>query len=409
MFKFIKDKNLRNSLYTLMVVLISIIFFRATENLHILNIFPILISVLSPFIIGIIFAYIINSPVRFIENKVLLKIKYLQPQKGTSEKILKANVRKKRFARNFSIILAMVLVIGAAIWIVAYIVPEIIQSVQKMVDFLMNLDYISIRFYIARIAAKYNIRITEETYEFIFSTITDILNSFVDWLKYLPDMVQSIVGYTINFVKAFLNAIIGVFVAFYILSDKENVLKKCETFAYIILPEKGVNAVKIFIKALNSSFESFFVGKFIDSFIIGVLFFIGALILDLPYPLLLSLVIGVTNMIPYFGPFIGAIPVALLVLFVSPIKCLWVIIFIIVLQQFDGVILGPKILGDSIGIKPLAVMFAIIVGGAIAGPLGMFFGVPIFAVLIKGIMDFGEMRKAGAKGGENGGEALAGK
>ncbi len=401
MFNFFKDKYFKRSLYTLFVIIVAVFFFRATEDLYILNIFPIIFGTLSPFIIGIIFAYIINSPVRFIENKILGNIRYFRPVKGSGEKIEKLNERKKHFTRNFSIILAMLLVVGAAIWIVAYIVPEIVQSVQKIIDFLMNLDYISIRFYVARFASKYNIRITEETYEFIFSTVTDVLNSFVDWLQYLPDMVQSIVGYTINVVKAVLNTVIGIFVAFYILSDKENVLKKCETFAYIFLPAKGVKALKTFIKAINSSFESFFVGKFIDSFIIGVIFFIGALILDLPYPLLLSLVIGVTNMIPYFGPFIGAVPVAILVLFVSPIRCLWVTIFIIVLQQFDGVILGPKILGDSIGVKPLAVIFAIIVGGAVAGPLGMFFGVPIFAVIIRGIMDFGEMRKTNALGGQN--------
>ena len=393
MFKFIKDKNLKNSLYALLIVIISITFFRATENLHVLNIFPIVFKVLSPFIIGIIFAYILNAPVRFIEKKVLLRLKFFQPKAGTDEKTIKTNERRKQGARNAAILIAMVIVIGMVIWIIAYIVPEIIQSVQKILDFIMNLDYINIRFYIARFAAKYNIRITEETYEILFSTVTEVLNSLIDGLKYLPDMVQQIVGYTIDFAKAFLNAIIGIFVAFYILSDKENVLAKCETFSYVFLPEKGVRNVKDFILALNSSFEKFFIGKFMDSFIIGVIFFVGALILDLPYPLLLSLVIGVTNMIPYFGPFIGAVPVVILVLFVSPIKALWVLIFIVVLQQFDGIILGPKILGDSIGVKPLAVIFAIIVGGAIAGPLGMFFGVPVFAVVIKGILEFGESRK----------------
>lgn len=391
MFKFIKDDNLKRSLYLLMVILISIIFYRATETLHILDMFPIVFGVLSPFIIGIIFAYILNAPVRFLETKVFAKL--LKPKKGTDEKTLKINANRRSWARNAAIITAMVLVVGIVIWMVAYIVPEIIMSVQKILDFLKNLDYINMRFYIARLGAKYNIRITEHDYERLFSAFTDVLNSFMDGLKYLPDMIQSVVGYTINFAKTFLNAIIGIFVAFYILSDKENVLHKCNLFAYAVMPRKAVRTLMDFIYALNLSFEKFFVGKFMDSFIIGLIFFAGAVIFDLPYPLLLSLIIGVTNMIPYFGPFIGAIPVAILVLFVSPAKCLWVIVFIIVLQQFDGIILGPKILGDSIGVKPLAVIFAIIVGGAVAGPLGMFFGVPIFAVIIRGILEFGEMRK----------------
>lgn len=393
MFKFIKDNNLKISLYALLVIIISITFFRATENLHVLNIFPIVFKVLSPFIIGIIFAYILNAPVRFIEKKVLMRIRYFQPKQGKDEKTLKTNERRVHAVRNVAILTAMIIVIGVVIWVIAYIVPEIVQSIQKILDFIMNLDYINIRFYIARFAAKYNIRITEETYEMLFSYVTELLNSLIDGLKYLPDMVQQIVGYTIDFAKSFLNAVIGIFVAFYILSDKENVLAKCETFSYIFLSKKSVRNVKDFIIALNNSFESFFIGKFIDSLIIGIIFFIGALILDLPYPMLLSLVIGITNMIPYFGPFIGAVPVFILVLFVSPIKAVWVLIFIIVLQQFDGIILGPKILGDSIGVKPLAVIFSITVGGAIAGPLGMFFGVPVFAVLIKSILEFGEMRK----------------
>ncbi|MBQ9519437.1 MAG: AI-2E family transporter [Firmicutes bacterium] len=396
MFKFIKDNNFRRSLYLLMVVLVSIIFYRATENLHVAELFPVVFKVLSPFIIGIIFAYILNSPVRFLENKVFKKI--IPLKKGGDEKTLKINEHRQAMARNAAIITAMVLVVGIVIWMIAYIVPEIVLSVQKILDFLKNLDYINIRFYIARLGAKYNIRITEQDYEKLFSAFTDMLNSLMDGLKYLPDMVQSVLDYTINFAKTFVNAIIGIFVAFYILSDKENVLKKCETFAYVIMPRKAVRTLKDFLSALNNSFESFFVGKFMDSFIIGVIFFAGAVILKLPYPLLLSLIIGVTNMIPYFGPFIGAVPVTVLVLFVSPIKALWVVIFIIVLQQFDGVILGPKILGDSIGVKPLSVIFAIIVGGAVAGPLGMFFGVPIFAVVIRSILQFGEMRKKGIGG-----------
>ena len=398
MFK-IKDENLKRSIYLLIVVLIAITFYRATENLHILDLFPIVFKVLSPFIIGIIFAYILNAPVRFLENKVFKPL--LKPKKGKDEKALKKNESRKALARNAAIITAMVLVIGIVIWMIAYIVPEIVLSVQKILDFLKNLDYINIRFYIARLGAKYGVRFTEQDYEKLFSAFTDLLNSFMDGLKYLPDMIQSVVGYTINFAKSFLNAVIGIFVAFYILSDKENVLEKCNTFAYVILPRKGVSELKDFAFALNKSFESFFVGKFMDSFIIGLIFFAGAVILDLPYPLLLSLIIGVTNMIPYFGPFIGAVPVAILVLFVSPIKCLWVVVFIIILQQFDGIILGPKILGDSIGVKPLAVIFSIIVGGAVAGPLGMFFGVPLFAVLIRSILEFGEMRKNKTGGAAN--------
>ena len=152
--------------------------------------------------------------------------------------------------------------------------------------------------------------------------------------------------------------------------------------------KKQVESIASTIKYTNSVFNSFVVGKTIDSLIIAIIFFIGSIILNLPYPMLFAIIIGITNMIPYFGPFIGAVPVVALTILINPIKGLWVLIF--VLQQFDGVILGPRILGDSIGLKPIGVIFAIIVGGAIAGPLGMFFGVPIFSVIFTIFSNFVE-------------------
>ena len=151
-----------------------------------------------------------------------------------------------------------------------------------------------------------------------------------------------------------------------------------------MLSKKLANNLIQFCKEANYTFEKFFVGKIIDSTIIGIIFFVGAKLLKAPFAMLLSIIIGVTNMIPFFGPFIGAIPVIFITLMfdiTNPLKAVWMAIFILLLQQFDGNILGPKILGDSIGIKPVGIIFSIIVGGAIFGPAGMFFGVPIFAVI----------------------------
>lgn len=128
-------------------------------------------------------------------------------------------------------------------------------------------------------------------------------------------------------------------------------------------------------------FSGFVRGKLLDSLIIGILCFIGCSILKLPYTPLVSVVVGVTNVIPFFGPFLGAIPCALLILLVSPLKCLYFVIFIFLLQQLDGNVIGPKILGDSTGISSLWVIVAILVGGGFGGVLGMFLGVPIFACL----------------------------
>jgi hypothetical protein len=192
----------------------------------------------------------------------------------------------------------------------------------------------------------------------------------------------------VSIASSIYNVIMSLIISIYMLSDKEKLGILLGKLLYCFMSRKRALKTVSFAIHLNEVFENYFTGKLVDSFIIAVIFFVGAALLKLPYPLFFALIIGITNMIPYFGPVIGGVPVVMLTLIYSPIKGLWVLLFIIVLQQFDGVILGPKILGNSIGIKPLGVIFAIIVGGAIAGPVGMFFGVPIFSVLAEVVNDF---------------------
>jgi len=132
---------------------------------------------------------------------------------------------------------------------------------------------------------------------------------------------------------------------------------------------------------VNKIFQNFIVGKAVDSLIIGILAFIGFTLLNAPFPLILSLIVGVTNMIPYFGPFIGAIPAGVMTFLVSPTLAVWVLLFILALQQFDGNFLGPKILGNSLDISPIWIILAVVLGGALMGPVGMFIGVPILATM----------------------------
>ena len=150
---------------------------------------------------------------------------------------------------------------------------------------------------------------------------------------------------------------------------------------YAFIPQKKLTPCLTTLSECNKIFSNFVVGKFIDSSIIGVLCFILMNIFRLPYALLISAIVGVTNMIPYFGPFIGAIPGIVIILMISPLKALGFSVLILALQQFDGLILGPKILGDSTGLRPLWIIFAITVGGSFAGVLGMFLGVPTVAVI----------------------------
>lgn len=184
--------------------------------------------------------------------------------------------------------------------------------------------------------------------------------------------------------------IVGIIVSIYLMGMKEKSLARCCKAVYAALPEENADAVMRGTRRVNAIFSGFVRGKLLDSLIIGILCFICCSILKMPYTPLVSVVVGVTNVIPFFGPFLGAVPSAFLILLVSPKQCLVFVIFIVILQQFDGNILGPKILGDATGISSFWVIVAILVGGGFAGVLGMFIGVPVFACiqeLLKFLMD----------------------
>jgi len=167
----------------------------------------------------------------------------------------------------------------------------------------------------------------------------------------------------------------------YVMSIKETLVGQCKKIIYAIFPPKKGNVVVETIRKSNEIFGGFIIGKIIDSAIIGVLAYIGCLLMKMPSALLVAFIIGITNIIPFFGPFIGAIPTVLLVLIQSPIHALYLAIFILILQQVDGNIIGPKILGDTTGLSPFWVLTSILVAGGLFGFFGMLLGVPVFAVI----------------------------
>lgn len=204
-------------------------------------------------------------------------------------------------------------------------------------------------------------------------------------INYIRDFATNLVPalYTISMsiVSWIINLLIAVIVSIYMLADKKPLLRSTKAIIYGFIPMRNIHSFLEILRDGNKIFSGFIIGKSIDSLIIGILCFILMNILGLDYAVLISVIVGVTNMIPYFGPFIGAIPGILILLLISPVKALIFAILILVLQQFDGLILGPKILGDSTGLKPLWIIVAITIGGSIAGVLGMFLGVPVIAFL----------------------------
>ena len=209
-----------------------------------------------------------------------------------------------------------------------------------------------------------------------------------DWVSNLASSLNAILMYSVIFAKSVMNFLIGMIIALYILLDEVNLKRQMKKVLYALLPEKTTKGILRTTRLTINTFNSFVAGKAVDSLIIGILCYIILSFMKMPYTPLISVVVGVTNMIPVFGPFLGAVPSILILLLVDPFKALEFSIFILILQQVDGNIIGPRILGGAVGLPTLYVMFAIIIGGALFGIVGMFIGVPVFSVIFVLVSEF---------------------
>ena len=223
----------------------------------------------------------------------------------------------------------------------------------------------------------------------------DLLNSAYDtvstsiwtpWIKttLLPSMQNILSGAALgvlNVVVVLKNLVIGIIVAVYMLASRKRFVQQGKMVLYSVVKPRWASLITEEVKYADRMFGGFINGKILDSAIIGLLCYIGCLIFKFPSALLVSVIIGVTNVIPFFGPFIGAIPATLLILIQNPIKALWFVLFVLVLQQLDGNIIGPKILGNTTGLSSFWVLFAILLFGGLWGFAGMIVGVPLFAVI----------------------------
>ncbi|NLM05256.1 MAG: AI-2E family transporter [Clostridiales bacterium] len=379
--KFTIDKKfLKYSLYASLAIIIPIIFF-----LFLYNIVPIykffmylwdwIKMMLSPFIIGGLMAYILNPGARWFEENLYGK--------------WKGKKKARKIDRILSIATIYLILASFLITVIIFIVPQVANNIVELSKVIP--DYINTAIqWVEHWAEDIHI---EDLYSFredinrdivsdIERYIINIFNTTGQVLDYiLNNLLYNLLSNIINITSGLLNFILGIIISCYLLADKESIKISTEKLLRLIFNEKKADRIKNFGREADEIFGKFIVGKSLDSFIIGVMCFVGLKLMGIKYILLLSLIVGVTNMIPYFGPIIGAVPVVIITFFDSPMNALWVAIFIFVLQQFDGMILGPKILGDSVGIKPIWIILSIIIGGKLAGVLGMFLGVPICAII----------------------------
>lgn len=329
-----------------------------------------------PIIYGIVIAYLLNPILRFCEEKCFYQL---------SHRIHKANEKKaKRFNRSISIFCTMLfalLLFSGLLWLV---IPQIYISIRDIVG--QKDSYVgNIEHWLEGLYTRWPM--LEET---IVKQMDGIYDKVIDWLSksILPNLdtiLVSVSNGVLGGVKVISNLIIGFIVAAYVMSSKDVFTAQSKKLLYSFVPIKQANKILDAIRHANQIFGGYINGKLIDSLIVGIVCFLGLSILRMPYAALISVIVGVTNIIPVFGPFIGAIPCALLLLVVSPMKCFIFIIFVVILQQVDGNILGPKILGNSTGLSSFWVLTAILVCGGLFGFMGMLIGVPIFACFYAGI------------------------
>ncbi|MBF1176936.1 MAG: AI-2E family transporter [[Eubacterium] sulci] len=329
-------------------------------------------TIISPFIYGFVMAYLL-SPIYNATVRGLYKL---------LGKYFKNKQRLFSFCKLVASVVAVVCLIGAVAGLIALIVPQVIESLTGILKSLpQRLTQLSALF--NDITSKMdNKRLAMKMSEIYAQVQTNLIE--LAQTKLLPGMgtlVGQVSTQVILTLKTMMNVMIGVMACVYMLNSKERFQGQFKKVILATLPKEKAEAVFDFAKFTNRTFGGFINGKIIDSIIIGIICFILMEIFGFPYPILISAIIGITNVIPFFGPFIGAIPAAIIILLVSPIHALYFLVLIFVLQQVDGNIIGPAILGNTTGIASFWVLFSIVIGGGLFGFIGMVLGVPVFAII----------------------------
>lgn len=350
------------SVYAFIVVCAIIAFYLSISQMSaLMSKISHIIVILKPFIMGFAIAYILDFVLRFYEN-VVFETKFFK----------KFNIKSKRgLGLLFTYVTAFLFI---ALFI-HFVLPQLIDSIVGLVN--------DIPLYIADTTNFINGLIDNlnlgEQYQ---GVINENFNNLIDYIiKVATNLLPMLGGLLTTLLSSIWNIVLGLIISIYLLIEKERFFALSKKITYAILPKRAAIKTIELTHRSNDTFGKFLSGKILDSFIIGILTFIVLTIFNMPYTLLISVIVGITNIIPFFGPFIGAIPSVIIILFVSPIKAFWFLVIILIIQQIDGNIIGPKILGDSIGISAFWILFSILVAGKFLGLVGMVIGVPLFAIV----------------------------
>lgn len=353
--------------YALLFVLGSILIYKFIGNFHAtVGAIGYIINLISPFLAGAFIALVLFPLVKLLYRKVFIGLFHMKSEKA---------------AKYLSIFFTYIIAIGLLILLLGVVIPQIIKSITEITEQL-PIWYNSALSFINQFEANHPSLNDTINYTAINEKIEQALPGAITYItSMLTNIVPVVVNTSVAIVKGVVSFLISVIVSVYMISDQKNIFYQGQRLMYALFPVKAVNITKEILKESASIFIGFILGKALDSLIIGIICFVAMMIFHFPYAVLISVIVGITNMIPYFGPYIGGAIGFIFVLINNPIKALFFILLILIIQQFDGLYLGPKILGDKTGLSPLWVIFAITVGGSLFGVLGMFLGVPCIAVI----------------------------
>lgn len=333
-----------------------------------------ILGIVAPIIYGAVLAYL-TAPVY---NRARDGVKKLLAGVWKDEKHVNG------LAKAVGTLASLALVLAIVAGMFQMLIPQLLESLKGIRDsfpqYLQNLYT-----WIQQVLSD-----NPDIEEMVINNLQNGVQTFESWLQNsftridmnrLADFVTGVSSSVISLLEFVKNWLLGLIVMVYLLNIKDVLIAQAKKIVYSCLNLRWANSVVEEMRLVNQMFGGFIIGKLVDSLIIGIICFVGVSLMKMPFPMLLSVIIGVTNVIPFFGPFIGAIPTGFLVLLVSPIKCLYFLLWILLLQQFDGNILGPKILGNSTGLSSFWVLFSILLFGGLFGFVGMIIAVPAFAVI----------------------------
>lgn len=373
-----KNRRFINILSILAITCLSIGFFFFIKNISEVNKFiSKILGIITPFIYGLVIAYLLNRPMQRIEN---LLEKYVYKGK------LKFSIK-----RVISVIIIFLLAALVIFLIGSFVLPQLTQSISMLAtnipSYISSLQSITID-----LIQKFNLdKETLSSISNVFSTWENISSQVAN---ILGQLVSNLLNLSVSLTSRILNVILSIVVSIYALSGKEKLMLQFKKLMFALFPNKFVNKLYSVLYIIDDTFGQYISGQMVDAVVVGTLCSVLMIIFKFPFALLVGVIVCLTNVIPMVGPFIGAVPSTFIILMVSPTKAFWFIILIFIIQQIDGNILVPRIVGDSTGLSGLWVLFAIVVGGGLFGILGILLCVPTLSVIFKLLRMFVNKRMA---------------